>query len=51
MYYDGFEVGITDNCIVAEENDGVIGAAWMYDKMGFKTIDENTEEYIMGCKL
>lgn len=26
-------------------------AVWMYEKVGFKTVDENAEEYIMVCEL
>ena len=113
IYYEGFGTGKADHCIVAEDDDKVVGAAWtrimndyghvddetpsfaislfsryrglgfgtemmkemlrvlkdhgykraslavqkanyavrMYEKVGFKTVDENEEEYIMVCEL
>jgi hypothetical protein len=26
-------------------------AVWMYEKVGFRTVDENYEEFIMECEL
>lgn len=113
IYYEDFGTGRADHCIVAEDDDKVIGAVWtrimndyghiddetpsfaislfkeyrglgigtqllkemltllkdkgygrvslavqkanyavrMYDKVGFKTVDENDEEFIMVCEL
>ena len=113
IYYENFGTGRADHCIVAEDDDKVIGAVWtrimndyghiddetpsfalslfkeyrglgigtqlmkemltllkdkgygrvslavqkanyavrMYDKVGFKIIDENDEEFIMVCGL
>ena len=113
IYYDDFGTGKADYCIVADDNDKVIGAVWtrimddyghvdddtpsfaislykeyrgqgigtrmmremlallkekgykqaslavqkanyavrMYEKVGFKIVDENDEEYIMVCEL
>lgn len=113
IYYENFGKGRVDYCIVAEDDDKVIGAVWtrimndyghvddetpsfaislfkeyrglgigtrlmkeilallkdkgygqvslavqkanyavrMYDKVGFKTVDENDEEFIMVCEL
>ncbi|SCY42746.1 Ribosomal protein S18 acetylase RimI [Lachnospiraceae bacterium XPB1003] len=113
IYYEGFGTGKADHCIVAEDDDKVVGAVWtrimndyghvddetpsfaislfktyrgrgigtemmkemlhvlkdhgyrraslavqkanyavrMYEKVGFKTVDENEEEYIMVCEL
>ena len=113
LYYEDFGTGKADYCIVAEDDDMVIGAVWtrimndyghvdddtpsfaislykeyrgqgvgtrlmkkmlnllkekgykqaslavqkanyavkMYEKVGFKTVDENDEEYIMVCEL
>lgn len=113
IYYENFGKSRADHCIVAEDDDKVIGAVWtrimndyghvddetpsfaislfkeyrglgigtrlmkeilallkdkgygrvslavqkanyavrMYDKVGFKTVDENDEEFIMVCEL
>ena len=113
IYYENFGTGRADHCIVAEDDDKVIGAVWtrimndyghiddetpsfaislfkeyrglgigtqlmkemlallrdkgygraslavqkanyavrMYDKVGFKTVDENDGEFIMVCEL
>ncbi len=113
LYYEDFGKGKADYCVVAEEDDRVVGAVWtrimndyghvaddtpsfaislykeyrgrgfgtqmikkmlavlkengykrtslavqkanyavrMYEKVGFKTVDENDEEYIMVCEL
>lgn len=113
LYYEDFGIGRADNCVVADDNDHVIGAVWtrimndydhvdddtpsfaisvykeyrgqgigiqlmekmlellrsqgyrkaslavqkanyavrLYEKVGFKTVDENDEEYIMVCEL
>lgn len=113
LYYEDFEKGSADHCIVAEDDGRVIGAVWtrimkdyghvddetpsfaislykdyrgrgigtrmmkemlallkekgykkaslavqkanyavrMYEKVGFMTVDENNEEYIMVCEL
>lgn len=113
VYYEGFGSGPADNCLVAEVDGKVVGAAWtrimndyghvddetpsfaisiyreyrgkgigtemmkkmlellksqgwkraslavqkanyavrMYEAVGFRTIDENAEEYIMLCEL
>ena len=113
IYYEDFGTGKADYCIVAEEDDMVVGAVWtriindyghvddetpsfaislykdyrgqgigtklmkemlaflkekgykraslavqkanyavkMYQNVGFKTVDENAEEYIMVCEL
>lgn len=36
---------------MTEDDDVVIGVVRMYDKVAFKAIDENIEEYIMGYEL
>ena len=113
LYYEDFGTGRADNCIVADDDGRVIGAAWtrimddyghvdddtpsfaislyreyrglgigtrlmremlkllkeqgfekaslavqkenyavrMYEKVGFRTVDENSEEFIMVCEL
>ena len=113
MYYEDFDSGRADVCLVAEDGGRVVGAAWtrimndyghvddetpsfaislyreyrgqgigtglmqgmlgllkskgfrrtslavqkanyavrMYEKVGFRTVDENAEEYIMVCDL
>ncbi len=113
LYYEDFGKGKADYCVVAEEDDRVVGAVWtrimndyghvaddtpsfaislykeyrgrgfgtqmikkmlavlkengykrtslavqkanyavrMYEKVGFMTVDENDEEYIMVCEL
>ena len=40
LYYEDFGSGEADFCFVAED-----------EKTGFKTVDENSEEYIMVCML
>ncbi len=47
IYYEGFGTGRADYCIVAEDDGNVVGAVRMYEKVGFKTVNENDEEYIM----
>ena len=59
IYYEDFGTGRADYCIVADDGGRVIGAVWtrimnavrMYEKVGFRTVDENAEEYIMVCEL
>ena len=80
LYYDNFGSGMADYSVVAEDECGVVGAAWvrimddyghidnetpslamsvqkanyavrMYERAGFRTIQENGDEYIMVCDL
>lgn len=58
MYTDDFGIRKGDNCLVADFCGKVVGAVQkanyavkMYKNVGFKTVDENAEEYIMVCEL
>ena len=42
IYYDDFGSGTADHCIVAEDNDFVVGAAWVRIMNDYGHVDDDT---------
>lgn len=48
LYYEGFGSGKADHCIVAEDNDRVIGAVWTRIMNDYGHIDDDTPSFAIS---
>ena len=50
MYYDGFGSGVADHCIVASDNDYVVGAVWVRIMNDYGHVDDDTPSLAISVR-